>query len=761
MAPPKKDAFADLFLSAAGSGLNTSLNSNMNKLSLQEQLQSKRSSNSQSPYSQWDVLSSGNSTPPVGAGKAQNTPKLDDPFLIFETKKSTQSVVDDDLLFGLGTPSQPAPAPAQPVATHSQKATSHLDNLLDDDFTDAFTPTPQPEPVREPQPEIRQPVARKADAFEEPQAPNGRDSVLAGLVDIGFSVEAANQAIDRVGPDLQNCVNYIMSSGEQTPRSQSSRSSRPSRTQLQQGSRSSPLAQQDLGAAFQDFSTDVFKKASWFLAKSKETVVKNIEQFQHPRDRDSQNALPAWMRQQEKYKEQALERKKDGSVYEDYGTDDQNIDQEEIQRLMRLQRQREKERQKERMDKLKEGVRGSKESLRRLSPEPPMPRRPSLTATSRSQREPREPPRPVSLPSHPRESQKKPSPPPQKEQQPEEDLLGLKDDSLTPSQRFKNSLNDDSAYLSPSRRRPTKSTSKPRIATSEALNAFQESDYETYKKQGAEAFTNGTYGEALEAYNKCLESLPVKHELRIIIVSNLAITSIKLGNYKQAQRHCDDGIALVGENFNDETWTLNDKNIKYWYVKLLTRKAESLEMLENFPASLECYMELITKHGVTEKKVMDAKRRVNNIVNPPKRPVRAAAKTSSSPPKSTVQVQKIRKQHLEEKTQEDQKFKLHDQVHERVLAWSSGKEDNLRNLLMSLSDVLPQRLGFPFITDKKITINDLMLTKKVKINYMKVISAIHPDKLSKFELEDQMVCQAVFITLNKAWDKFKEQNNIA
>lgn len=79
---------------------------------------------------------------------------------------------------------------------------------------------------------------------------------------------------------------------------------------------------------------------------------------------------------------------------------------------------------------------------------------------------------------------------------------------------------------------------------------------------------------------------------------------------------------------------------------------------------------------------------------------------------------------------------------------------------MSLDDIIPSKLGLPFATTKKLTINDLMLPKKVKINYMKVISSIHPDKLINLELEDKMVCEAVFITLNKAWDIFKEQNGM-
>lgn len=743
MAPPKKDAFADLFHSAAGTS-NLSLDLPMKNLSMRDQLSTSNGLN----MSRTDILSPTSYRSPQGSKPA--TPKPTgmhdlDPFSIFEKPSPSKPALNT---VSQTQKPQQTTVKVAPHARHQQPEIS----LLDDEFTDVFETqsvasapvstntredTSLPHPTLPPRP-------------KENTAEDSRDEVLAGLVDIGFSLSVSNQAIDAVGADLQACVNHIMSNGN-----------RQDPTSGRGDSRTPP----DLSATLQDFSTDLFKRATKLLDKSKRTVIKNINQFHANQGKSGSDGLPAWMIEQDKYKENASERKKGGGVYEDYGDDRENINKDDIQRIMRAQRQREKERQRERLER---NGRGS------TSPSPsPATNNVSRSDASSKGSSPFEKPVPsitreASDSLHANDSQKSVSkeqphvkPPPE----PSVDLLGLNGSTTTFSRTddLKQS-GGESIYQSPSRRRSPNfnASTKARLATNEVLNAFQKSDYETFKASASTAFNNGNYTEAFERYMRCLEALPVKHELRIVILSNLAITLIKVGNYKSAKQNCDDGIALVGENVNDEDWVINSKPVKYWYLRLLSRKAESLEMLENYPEALECYLELITKHNVNDKKVMDAKRRINNIINPPKKvaKLKPTVTTPSVKKSEPEALKRIRDQHSQEKLEEEEKFRLSDQVHEKIFEWSRGKEDNLRSLLMSLADILPARLGFPFITEKKLTINDLMLTKKVKIHYMKVISSIHPDKLGKFDLEDQMICQGVFIVLNKAWDTFKEQNNI-
>lgn len=779
--PPKKDAFADLFLSAVGSSPAPSLQSSLNNLSLGDQ--------NQKPQTSWSNLDILSDLANVSRGSGSPGPlKMADfdPFAAFDSKPAQKSSSSVNVSESGNVSTSDIGSLQQPSSTRNGNgagpgtAMKSTGSLLDGDFTD-FTDAFEPQVENDIQESVpvapvpeRAPNTKPSVRSESTDAVDRRDTVLAGLIDIGFPIEVSNRAIDEVGPDLQACVNHIMN-GSQKREERTSHSSRTT-------SKSPP----DLSATLQDISSDIFKKASWFLDKSTKTVIKNINQLQNkPQD----DTMPAWMRNQRKYKERATE------ADADYGVDEENIDSDEIQRIIRLQRQREKERQKERLST----TRSSRDSSREATQNGSKPKAPSLGCNSPTVDQVL-PPRPVLVPlransrsssSVPgtfsvRESARAPSNTPSgasrphsqtttqapskngaqtsaKAAQPQKaqdvDLLGL--GGLSRAERFRKEA-DESTYVSPSRHRQKSAVA--RVATSETLNAFQQSDFDTFKAKATTFFTNGDYGDALTSYTRCLEALPPKHELRIVITSNLAITLIKLGNYKTAKQHCEDGLALVGKNMDDQDWILNDKAIKYWYVKLLTRKAETLEMLENFPESLQCYMELVTKYGVTEKKVMDAKRRVGNIVNPPKQKPKPQPKPQSHKPLSpsvtnTEQVQKIRKQNDEESARDEMKFKLHDQVHDKIAAWANGKEDNLRGLLMSLDEVIPERLGFPFLV-KKITISDLMLTKKVKINYMKVISSIHPDKLNKFDLEDQMICQAVFVALNKAWDAFKEQNGL-
>lgn len=801
MAPPKKDAFSDLFNLAHGGLLRSSPSSSLNDLSQKPATQPQSRPSTTNNWANLDILS-----PNVGANANLSKPLNPlnanaqknggsygsgpgfsaeiDPFSVFE-KPSNNTTPNQALNTNGLDPFDFFEANSRPDNNRNQNQNSNPDSaqdllapklprrpgndvaLLDDEFTDAFLENIPDLPLDEPEPSV--------DSHNDEI--NQRDHVLAALMSEGFAIDIANKAIDKVGPDFEACTRLIvMSSVRPEQRRQNST--------------------KDLGVTFQDMSSDLYKKASLFLDKSKKTVIKNINNLQNQRVRREGNDLPAWIASQHKYKDQAAERKKDGSSYEDYGSDDENIDTDEIRRIIQSQRQKEIERQRQRLESLGRSRSSSSsksatplESLNTSRNSPDLARVASLEKsrqasklldhrahreTARSERNPESVLSrdsatnvPVSKPSrlHTATSIKNSAP--------EVDLLGLGSvqEPLSRAQRFKQDLQQEQSYVSPSRRRQPKAVpqkaaiSKPRPAVSGPLNTFAQSDYETHKAKGSEAFSAGDYDNALNAYTKCLQSLPEKHELRIVITANLALTAIKIGNYRLASQNCEEGLALVGDHVADQDWVINDKNIKYWYVRLLARKAESLEMLENFPESLQCYMLLITKFGVNDKKTMDAKRRVNNIVNPPKQEVKSVSKPSplatSAHAKSTKNLDQFKSRHMKEKLQEQQKFQLHDVVNERIQKWSHGKEDNLRSLLMSLSDVLPLRLGFPFITTKKITINDLMLTKKVKINYMKVISNIHPDKLGGYQLEDQMICQAVFVALNKAWDAFKTQNNIA
>lgn len=718
------DAFADLFKSAAGS-----LSSSVNSAPLKKAPILPKAQNSSNTWNNLDIFNTSTSRATSYSPTPTSQTDPDDPFAIFNTPTS----VSNSHLPFQATDEWGKPEKSQSISNGTTQSVS----LLDDDFMDAFTEEPEvrSEPVRVAPSRIESP--RRPSPIKSQKNPTDSDNVLAELVDIGFSVQVSNNAIARVGPDLQACVNFIMSGeGDQAPRAQ---------------------PQHDVGTTINDLSTDFLNKASIFFNKSKKTVLKNIEQLQqNNRSRKlplPETGLPAWMKDQHVYKKDALEKKYGG---EDYGSDEENINQDDIRRFMEIQRRKDQERKARRAENIKQAAReklsGKPASRDESHGESPSMRQAEITRTSRAnspaQHQPSQHPPKQPWQEAPRQTVQQPAQPAQPVQ--EVDLLGLGLSSLEPPSM--------SVGESPTHRSKASTPGTPRLATNEPLNAFAQSDYETSKTKATDLFKQGDYESAHISYIRALEALPATHELRIVVLSNLALTSIKRGNYKEARDYSTSGLDLIGPLIIDG-WVVNDKPIKYWYVRLLGRKAESLENLEQHPQALECYLELI-KQGVTDKKTLDAKRRIKNIVDPPE-PVKVVK------PKPTVQIsvnndaiKRMRQQDANEKQQEEQRLQLHDEIQARLAKWSNGKEDNLRTLLVTLPEIIPSRLGFPFVTTNVITIGDLMLPKKVKINYMKVISAIHPDKLRGLKVEDMMVCQGVFVVLNKSWDLFKEQNGL-
>jgi hypothetical protein len=58
--------------------------------------------------------------------------------------------------------------------------------------------------------------------------------------------------------------------------------------------------------------------------------------------------------------------------------------------------------------------------------------------------------------------------------------------------------------------------------------------------------------------------------------------------------------------------------------------------------------------------------------------------------------------------------------------------------------------------------SEIVSVQQVKIKYMKAIAKLHPDKLSSMQLtvEQKLLANSIFSTLNDAWEVFKAQNGI-
>ncbi|ESX00143.1 hypothetical protein KL918_004930 [Ogataea parapolymorpha] len=274
--------------------------------------------------------------------------------------------------------------------------------------------------------------------------------------------------------------------------------------------------------------------------------------------------------------------------------------------------------------------------------------------------------------------------------------------------------------------------------------------FQTLRQQGSDYFAKGDFTSALETYQRALAQLPENHLCRIIAYSNLAIVYSRLGDAKKQLESAENGVAQAARAASDTK--IDDKPVKSYWIKLVAKKAEALEHLERFKEALEAY-NLLIENGGFSKPVMDGKRRCLNVLQPQK-PAKKPAKNPSSATTPSATVSRVKEHHRKQESLEDEKFALHDKVEQQLQSWKAGKEDNLRALLASLHQILWPELGW-----KTVGLTDLVLDKKVKLVYMKAVAKTHPDKIaSETSTERKLIANGVFITLNQAWDRFKEQN---
>ncbi|CAI4038181.1 hypothetical protein SMKI_04G5210 [Saccharomyces mikatae IFO 1815] len=301
------------------------------------------------------------------------------------------------------------------------------------------------------------------------------------------------------------------------------------------------------------------------------------------------------------------------------------------------------------------------------------------------------------------------------------------------------------------------------------ISDIELSGYNEFKAKGSNFFKNGDYVNSLQEYEKSLNSLPSNHPLRIIALSNIIASQLKVGEYSKSIENSSMALALFPPTKANWSNMISDsdpqRSFNDIWPKIMIRRAESFEHLESFSNALETYQELINKNFFDEK-IMQGKRRCQNFINPPPvkkfSPVKKATSTQSPTEKSTPTsssstssnspdtTSKIKKQELE-----NAKLALYDKVFERISSWKNDKGDDIRHLLANLSGLLT------WCNWKDIPMQDLVMPKRVKITYMKAVAKTHPDKIPEsLSLENKMIAENVFSSLSIAWDKFKQQNDI-
>ncbi|KAL4860959.1 hypothetical protein BDV12DRAFT_180914 [Aspergillus spectabilis] len=328
---------------------------------------------------------------------------------------------------------------------------------------------------------------------------------------------------------------------------------------------------------------------------------------------------------------------------------------------------------------------------------------------------------------------------------------------------------------------PTRPKAPPRVIPQVSRNAL--TSVHSQREKAAEAYKRGDYAVAHEAFTAALTGLPDKHPIIIVIRSNRAMTALKVGEPKVAISDADLILDLIGPA-KGETESIDlcngepHKPMKDFYGKALMRKAEALEQLEKWGDAAQLW-KLAVENGHGGSTSIQGRNRCEKaagISKPAPKPSAPARRPPAPAPKKKVSalddlqggpsasnsatsfdaVKRLRAANQAAERNDDEKFALTDSVDARLTAWKGGKQDNLRALLGSLDTVL-----WPEANWKKINMSELIMPSKVKIQYMKGIAKVHPDKIpTDATTEQRMIAGAVFGVLNEAWDKFKAENNL-
>ena len=327
----------------------------------------------------------------------------------------------------------------------------------------------------------------------------------------------------------------------------------------------------------------------------------------------------------------------------------------------------------------------------------------------------------------------------------EPDLLDARSQQSLPSRlptTEPSRLPQPSIPLAPRPATPTREI--PHIS-SIALNASN-----SQREAGNAHFKRGDYSAAHQSYATALSHLPNTHPIVIVLFVNRALTSLKIGEPKTAISDADSAITIIGPSKGEsETIDLKNgeppKSMREFYGKALMRKAEALEQIEKWTEAAEVWKEAVEGGhggGTSIQGRIRAEKAANPLTTRPKapqskKPLSAPKRSAmddlsgrravSSSASSEAAVNRLRAANAAAEKADDEKFALADSVDARVTMWKGGKADNLRALLSSLEIVL-----WPEAEWKKIGMAELVLPNKVKIQYMKGIAKVHPDKVSGY-----------------------------
>ncbi|RAH71799.1 UBA/TS-N domain protein [Aspergillus aculeatinus CBS 121060] len=741
--------------------------------------------------------------PPVGAGSSQASHNGAGAPL--HGGSSMAFPDDDDDPFGLN---QLKSKPAQP----SQQSQAAND---DDDFLGLLgkpvSELPRPEPPAKP------PTPLEAEHHApSPRPTSGIDHAIAELVDMGFPADKASQALRMTssGTDVQAAVGLLLTQAHEESRQKSrsrpsggdrapahpersrERNERPSRDvpswMQQERSRSnnrSPMsAEKDPSQIAAAFGNNLLKTANSLWKTGNKKLQQVVQDF----NVDHDPSQPRWMRETPAHA---------------HGEPSGDRPREDRSRTSTQPKARPENMTDEALLLESGGPVRSSRNLAR-SNDGPAPR----TASTNVRRQPSPPrDRPVQQPAFMRQTPRSemrdprsrltksaveeqsaqayvsparrkrpvaqsPAPEPQVDLFDSAAPVPAAASASAPKPKPSPSPAQPSRTSTPSKPLPTRPKAPARSIPPVSPQALSSTHHQ--REIAADAYKRGDYGAAHEAFSAALTPLPDTHPITILIRSNRAMTALKVGEPKVAIGDADTMLELIGPMKGEgESIDLCNgeaaKPMKDFFGKALMRKAEALEQLERWTEAAQTWkLAVESGHGgSTSIQGRNRCEKAAGISKPaakpaaparrppapaPKKAASALADLQSSSGASSEAVTRLRAANQAAERADEEKFALSESVDAKLAAWKGGKQDNLRALLGSLDSVLWPEAGW-----KKVNMSELIMPNKVKIQYMKGIAKVHPDKIpTDATTEQRMIAGAVFGALNDAWDKFKKENNL-
>lgn len=594
---------------------------------------------------------------------------------LWTSESNTNTTFIDDDTFGLGQMNQKAPLPV---------VTDDSDDFLGDlakPVEEIRKHSPAPVPAPAPAPSVTS--SASVDPF---------DRAVAELVDMGFTPEQSRQALTENGSGLniQAAVSWILNEAHRQAKKQSGASNGASRELPPRRDNSSEL---DLSKAATAMGNNLFKTANSLWKTSQKKVQRAVADLQA----ESDAGQPRWMRE-------AMER-------EQMGRPTPKTRPDVTDEAMMLEGRGPPPRRNR--DARADSSRDQSPAIRPADRASPVPRwQPDPRARLNKQAAEEQ-----SASAYVSPARRKKTPQPQATVAPPADLNRSVAPPVAPPVATK---------ATPTRS-PVPSRPKPPPRRIPHLSSIALQSSNQHRLAGTEHFKRGDYAAAHQSYADSLSALPAGHPITIILFCNHALTALKTGIPKQALEDTDNALTLVGPSrgeFETISLGIEEKSMKDFWAKALTRKAEALEQMERWADARSAWHEAV-EAGVGGATAIQGRQRCDKALAPKvsKPPPKRVPNSSSSTTASSA-VTRLRAANAAAERADDEKFALADAVAARIDAWRNGKRENLRALLGSLDQVLWPDSGWT-----RIGMHELVTVGKVKISYMRAIAKCHPDKV--------------------------------